>query len=89
MAFEHQADDLQDGGVSCVVWAYPGKGNPIQSQGQSTAALKPDVFQQVMQSAFPCNRTIDLKPGHYTLRLGVLDQTTNLIGSTSTQVTVP
>jgi hypothetical protein len=71
------------------VWAYPAKGAPIQSDGNSTAALKPDEYQRLMQSAFPCNRTLDLKPGHYTLRLGVIDKTTNLIGTSGTQVTVP
>lgn len=89
ISFQHQSDDLQHGAVSCVVWAYTGKGAPLEFQGESTAALKPDVFQQVMHSAFPCTRKLDLKPGHYNLRLGVLDETTFQIGTTSIQVTVP
>jgi VWFA-related protein len=89
IVFQRQSDDLQHGAVSCVVWAYQGRGNPVQFQGESKAALKPEVYRQVMQSAFPCSRKLDLKPGHYTLRLGVLDQSTNLIGSTSMHVTVP
>jgi hypothetical protein len=89
LAFDRESDDLQHAGVTCVVWAYPGKGNPIRSEGESNAALKPDVFKQVIQSYYPCQRAIDLKPGHYTLRLGVLDHTTNLMGSTSMQLIVP
>jgi hypothetical protein len=50
--------------------------------------LKPDVYQQVMKQYFPCSRTLELKPGSYTLKLGVLDRTTNLIGTTVTTVTV-
>jgi VWFA-related protein len=89
LAFDRQADDLQHAGITCVVWAYPGKGAPIRSEGEANAALVPDVFKQVMQSYYPCQRTIDLKPGRYTLRLGVLDHTTNHMGSTSMQLTVP
>jgi hypothetical protein len=87
--FDRQSDNLEHAAVNCVVWAYPGKGNPIRSEGESNAALKADVFQQVMQNHFSCTRAIELKPGRYTLRLGVLDRTTSLMGSTSVQVTVP
>jgi VWFA-related protein len=89
LAFDRQSDDKQHAGITCVVWAYPGKGNPIRSEGESNAQLTPDEFKHIMQSYYPCQRSIDLKQGHYTLRLGVLDHTTNLIGSTSMQVTVP
>jgi len=37
----------------------------------------------------PVQRPIDLPRGEYTLRLGVLDRSTNLIGTTSTKVVVP
>lgn len=90
IAFEQRNDDLQHASVSCVVWAYPGKGDPIKSQGATVnASLKPEVFQQLMKASFPCHETITLKPGHYTLRLGVIDRTTKLIGSASSSVTVP
>ncbi len=89
IAFQKEADDLQHASISCVVWAYPGKGEPVRAEGSSTAALKADAYQQVMHSYFPCQRSLSLKPGHYTFRLGVLDETTNLIGTAMTQVTIP
>lgn len=89
LTFNKQSDGLQHAAVSCVVWAFSGKGNPIRSEGGRTAALQPDVFQRVMQSYFPCQRTIELKPGRYTLRMGVLDRTNNQYGTATTQVTVP
>jgi VWFA-related protein len=89
LSFEKGADDLQHAKISCVVWAYPHKGDPIRDEGQSNAALKPDVYQQVMRSYFPCQRSLALKSGHYTLRLGVMDETTNLIGTASMQVDIP
>jgi VWFA-related protein len=89
LAFERGADDLHHAKISCVVWAYPAKGDPVRDEGESNAALKEDVYQQLMRSYYPCQRRLALKPGHYTLRLGVLDETTNLIGTASTQVDVP
>jgi hypothetical protein len=89
LAFEKEADDLEHARLSCVVWAYPAKGEPVRAEGESNAALKADVYQQLMRSYFPCQRSLALKRGHYTLRLGVLDETTNLIGTATTEVSVP
>jgi VWFA-related protein len=89
LAFDLESDDLRHGKVSCVVWAYPKKGDPLRAEGESNAAIKEDVYQQIMHSYFPCQRSIPLKSGHYTLRLGVLDETTNLIGTATTQVSIP
>jgi len=89
LAFQKGADDLEHAAVSCVVWAYPGKGDPVRAEGSLNAALKADVFQQIMRSYFPCQRGLALKSGHYTLRIGVLDETTNLIGTATTQIAVP
>lgn len=91
LAFERTNDGLEHARVSCTVWAYPrGKDKPVTSEGDTVKAdLKPDVYQQVMQQYFPCKRELDLKPGSYTLRLAVIDRNTNLIGTTSSQVTVP
>jgi VWFA-related protein len=89
IAFEQQSDNLRHATISCVVWAYPAKGEPVRDEGESKAAIKEDVYQQIMHSYFPCQRSVSLKPGRYTLRLGVLDETTNLIGTTTTQVNVP
>ncbi len=85
-----QRDGLFHAELNCVVWAYPEKGDPIRAEGGTvTANLEPKVYQQILQSAFPCKRALDLKPGHYTLRLGVLDRTSSLIGSASSKIVVP
>lgn len=89
IAFEKGGDGLEHAILICVVWAYPKKGDPVRSEGESTAALKEDVYQQLMRSRYPCKRTLDLKSGHYNLRLGVMDRTSNLIGSTTTEVNIP
>lgn len=90
IAFENK-DGLEHAKVSCTVWAYKEKDKekPIMSNGDTvTAALKPDVYQDMMKKYFPCKRDLDLKPGAYTLKLGVVDRTTNLIGTATTALTV-
>lgn len=89
IAFQRGADDLEHASLSCMVWAYSGKGDPTRSEGTSNANLKQEEYRQLMQSYFPCRRALDLKPGHYTLRLGVVDLNTNIMGTAATQVTVP
>jgi VWFA-related protein len=89
LSFQRQSDDLQHASITCVVWAYPAKGDPVRDEGTSQAAIKEDVYQQMLKSYFPCQRSLTLKKGHYNLRLGILDRTTGLIGTASTQVTVP
>jgi VWFA-related protein len=88
LAFEQGGDGLQHAHVNCVVWAYPHKGDPIRSEGTYDAALNPGQYEQIMKSYFPCRRALDLKPGSYTLRIGILDRTTNLIGTLSTPAVV-
>jgi VWFA-related protein len=90
IAFERTGDGMEHARIVCTVWAYgKNKEKPNMSEADVTKAdLKPDVYQQVMKQYFPCSRTLELKPGAYTLKLGVLDRTTNLIGTTVTTVTV-
>jgi hypothetical protein len=42
-----------------------------------------------MKSAVPCNQSLDLVPGNYMLRLGVIDQFSKRIGALTAWVTVP
>jgi VWFA-related protein len=90
IAFERTSDGMEHARIVCTVWAYgKNKEKPSMSESDITKAdLKPDVYQQVMKQYFPCSRTLELRPGAYTLKLGVLDRTTNLIGTTVTTVTV-
>jgi VWFA-related protein len=88
--FERSHDGLEHARISCTVWAYAkDKDKPIMSSGETRQAdLKPEVYDALMKQYFPCKQELDLKPGTYTLRLGVLDRTSNLMGTTSATVTV-
>jgi hypothetical protein len=90
IAFEQKSDGLAHASLSCAVVAYSDKGSPVKKEINSvTAALKPAELEKIMQCYFPCKRTIELKPGHYNLTLGVVDQGSRLIGTTTASVSVP
>jgi VWFA-related protein len=91
LTFEHKDGGMEFARLSCTVWAYgKDKDKPIMSNGTVSANLKASEYQQVMQQLFlPCDRQLDLKPGTYALRMGVLDRATNKMGTASAQVVVP
>jgi len=91
IAFEHKDNGLEYAKLSCTVWAYgKDKDKPTMSSSTVNANLKPAEYQQIMQQHFlPCSQELDLKAGTYTLRMGVLDRTTNKMGTASSQVVVP
>ena len=91
LAFEQKDGGMEFAHLSCTVWAYgKDKDKPMMSNGTVTANLKASEYQQVVQQRFlPCERQLDLKPGTYALRIGVLDRATNKIGTASAQVVVP
>jgi hypothetical protein len=58
--------------------------------GTVSANIKPDEYQVIMQQHFlPCSQELDLKPGNYALRLGILHRSSNKIGTASAMVAVP
>ncbi len=91
LAFQHQDDGQERGKFTCTVWAYgKDKDKPAGMTNDTlNANLTKDNYQQMMKQHFlPCTRELDLKPGTYTLRVGVLDRTTNKMGTSSVPVTV-
>jgi VWFA-related protein len=91
LAFEHKEGGTEFARLSCTVWAYgKDKDKPTMSNGTVNANLKASEYQQVLQQHFlPCDRQLDLKPGTYSLRMGVLDRASNKIGTARAQVIVP
>jgi VWFA-related protein len=90
--FERGSDDLEHAELDCGVRVFaPGKiDTPIKSEAtRVVAALKPEVYQKITHSFFPCQLKIDLPPGEYLLRLAVRDNETGLLGSLNARVTVP
>ncbi len=87
--FEKQADGLQHASLDYAVQVYNLKGDPIKAEASSvTAALQPDIFDKVMQTGFPYQLRFDLPAGNYTLRLGVRDNRTGLMGSVTGKLAI-
>lgn len=91
LAFEKKDGGMEFAKLSCTVWAYgKDKDKPAMSSGTVNANLNAKEYQQMMQQRFlPCDRQLDLKPGTYALRMGVLDRASNKMGTATAQVTVP
>ena len=89
ISFERQADGTQHAEVDCAVQAYA-KGKLVKTEASTISArLSPATFDKTRQQGFPCQRAIDLPPGTYFLRLGVRDDRTGLIGTTTARATIP
>jgi VWFA-related protein len=54
-----------------------------------SATLRPEPFQQIMNSGLPFHQELDLKPGSYTIRVGVLDRNNQKIGTVDVPLTIP
>jgi VWFA-related protein len=53
------------------------------------AAFRPDVYQEILRDGLTHHQELILKPGTYTLRVGVLDRTSHKIGSLGIPITIP
>jgi len=91
LSFEKKDNGVEFAKLSCTVWAYgKDRDKPTMSSGTVTANLSASEYQQMMQQRFlPCDRQLELKPGTYALRMGVLDRASNKIGTATAQVVVP
>ena len=75
--------------MDCIVQAFNEKGKPANSVIASEQfALKPETYQKVLKSGFPCQNQLALPPGKYQLRFAVRDNRTGVIGTSSGQITV-
>lgn len=85
-------DGMQHARVDCAVRVYdrdkPDK--PLKTEATKVeAVLKPEVYEKIVHSFFPCELKIDVSPGRYVLRLGVRDKGTDKIGTANAEVTMP
>jgi VWFA-related protein len=64
----------------------------FKTAGYSTDTVEADfvpaVYKQIMQTGFPAHQELDLKPGTYMLRLGVIDRGSQKIGTVDLPLTI-
>ncbi|HEY6251266.1 MAG TPA: VWA domain-containing protein [Candidatus Angelobacter sp.] len=89
ISFEKDKGGLWHASVECAVEAYSSKGKVKSEASTMNAALQPDAFAHVQQTFFPCQQALDLPPGTYRLRLGVVDNRTGLLGTANATATIP
>jgi VWFA-related protein len=90
LSFAADAEAGEHASVACAVVAFSSKGSLANQQlYDMKATVKPGELSRLMESTFPCRVAIELKPGKYTLRLGVVDHASQHMGTTTATVSVP
>lgn len=90
LSFGADAEAGEHASVACAVVAFSSKGSLANQQlYDMKATVKPGELSRLMESTFPCRVAIELKPGKYTLRLGVVDHASQHMGTTTATVSVP
>jgi VWFA-related protein len=88
--FSDSADQRKVASVDFAVTAWDKElklaGNKVDTMEMT---LRADPYHQVLRTGVPFHQELELKPGTYTLRLGVLDRGSNKIGSVQASVTIP
>lgn len=83
---EHREHAALDFGA--VAWT---KDHATAGYASSTmnTALKPETYQRVLQSGLPLHAELNLRPGTYVLRVGVVDRGSQRVGTLDVPLTVP
>jgi VWFA-related protein len=89
IAFADGPDQRKVATLDFVATAWNKDLKLIAHQYDSTnASLRPEPFQRVMTTGIPFHQELNLEPGTYTLRIGVLDRTNQKIGTVDVPLTV-
>ena len=68
--------------VDCMVVAFDKDGKEVAHASDTLdGAIPQAAYDAVMKQGLPANQEIELKPGSYNLRLGVMDHATQQIGT--------
>ncbi|PYP82578.1 MAG: hypothetical protein DMG65_25930 [Candidatus Angelobacter sp. Gp1-AA117] len=92
VTFENLENGLEHAQLDCVVRAFTTAGGetPVKTQAERVdGRLKPDVFEKIKQTFYPCRVEVNLGQGHYYLRLAVRDNLSGMVGSYNAEVTIP
>ena len=82
ISFSDTKDGRKHGVIDFVAAQYDKDGKDIgHVVNTMTANIRPEVFQEVLKTGVPNHQELELKPGAYLLRLGVMDRTSKKIGT--------
>jgi VWFA-related protein len=71
-----------------VAWDKDHK-NAGYIQNTVNASFSPEIYQQALRTGIPMHQELELKPGKYTLKLGVIDRGSQRVGTVEVPLTIP
>jgi hypothetical protein len=80
--FADAPDGLRHALIDCMAIAFDSKGNDVGSVANTVGiTLNENEYQAVLRSGASVNQEINLPPGSYQLRIGVMDRMSEKVGT--------
>ena len=90
ISFNDPGDQHQHAVMDFLATAWDKNNQDAGHAGKTVhAALSTQSYAQIMKTGIPLHQELELKPGTYTLRLGVIDRGSQRIGTVDVPVTIP
>ena len=89
VTFADQQNNAKHALVDCMVVAYNAKGI-VAGHASDTldATIGPAQYEQVMSRGLPAQQELELPPGNYNLRFGIMDRASQRIGTVDAPLVV-
>ncbi len=88
--FTDEPDSKKRAQIDCMVIAFDSSGKEVAHASDTLDATLPaNAYAAVMSYGLPAHQLISLPPGRYNLRIGVMDRTTQQIGTVDAPLEVP
>jgi VWFA-related protein len=88
--FADAPDNKKHVQVDCMVIAFDSSGKEVGHASDTLdATIPPQAYAAVQAYGLPAHQLISLPPGKYNLRIGVMDKTTQQIGTVDAPLEVP
>lgn len=88
--FADVPDNRKRAQIDCMVIAFDSSGKEVAHASDTLDATIPaSVYAAVQTYGLPAHQLISLPPGKYNVRIGVMDRTTQQIGSVDAPLVVP
>ncbi len=88
--FADVADNKKRAQVDCIIIAFDREGHEVAHASDTLDASIPlNAYNAVLNYGMPAHQLISLPPGSYNLRIGVMDRTTQEIGTVDAPLVVP
>ena len=88
--FADVPDNKKRAQIDCMVIAFDSSGKEAAHASDTLdATIPPSIYSTVLTYGLPAHQLLSLPPGKYNLRIGVMDRTTQQIGTVDAPLVVP